>query len=138
MKENNEKQYEKLKLLLYQWSINVIKGNKNNVYPDLKSYITEFLDIFGKSIQKSQSFIETPANNEQIIIKPTKLKNDNIYEKDGTKIEVTTIHAAKGQTHTGTLYLETFYQRKYESNRLLEQFKGNIIVLIMQEHMISN
>ena len=23
------------------------------------------------------------------------------------------------------MYLETFYQRKYESNRLLEQFKGN-------------
>ncbi len=125
LKENNEEQYEKLKSMIYRWSINIIRGRKNDVYSELQGYISEFLDIFGKSIDISKGFIETPANNEYVTSTTVESKNDNIYEKDGIKIEVTTIHAVKGQTHTGTLYLETFYQKKYESNRLLEQFRGN-------------
>lgn len=125
LKANNEEQYEKLKLLLYQWSINTIRGKKNEVYSELKNYISEFLNIFKKSIDKSKDFIETPANNEHGISKFAKLKNGNIHKKDGIKIKVTTIHAVKGQTHTATLYLETFYQGKYESSRLIQQFKSN-------------
>ena len=125
--ENSEEQYEKLKLLLYQWSINIIRGKKTDVYSGFNNYISEFLCIFGKSIDKSKDFIETSVNREQETVStafsvPTK---GNIYEEDGIRIEVSTIHAVKGQTHTATLYLETFYQKKYESNRLLEQFKGN-------------
>ncbi|MGR3302365.1 MAG: UvrD-helicase domain-containing protein [Candidatus Scalindua sp.] len=125
LKENNEEQYENLKSLLYQWSINIIRGKKDDVYSELRGYLSELLDIFEKSIHKSKEFIETPATNEHVTGEHVKSKNGNIYEKDGIKIEITTIHAVKGQTHTGTLYLETFYQRKHESNRLLEQFKGN-------------
>jgi DNA helicase II / ATP-dependent DNA helicase PcrA len=125
LKENTEKQYENLKFLLYQWSINIIRGKKSEVYSELKNYISEFLSIFGKSIDKSKDFIETLENNGNVTSGSIKLKNGNIYEKDGIKIEVTTIHAVKGQTHTATLYLETFYQKKYETNRLLEQFRGS-------------
>ena len=127
LKEAKEEQYEKLKLLLYLWSINIIRGRENNVYSELKNYVSEFLDIFGKSIVNSKNFIETTENRGQVtpVTVSGKLNNNNVYEKDGVKIEVTTIHAVKGQTHTATLYLETYYQRKYESERLREQFKGN-------------
>ncbi|MGB8218702.1 MAG: UvrD-helicase domain-containing protein [Candidatus Methanoperedens sp.] len=127
LKENDEEQYEKLKLLLYLWSINIIRGKKNDVYSELKNYVSELLDIFGKSIVNSKKFIETTENRGQVTPPNVsgKLNNNNVYEKDGVKIEVTTIHAVKGQTHTATLYLETYYQRKYESERLREQFKGN-------------
>jgi len=127
LKEGKEEQYEKLKLLLYLWSINIIRGRKNDVYSELKNYVPEFLDIFGKSIDHSKNFIETTENRGQVTPATVsgRLNNNNVYEKDGVKIEVTTIHAVKGQTHTATLYLETFYQRKYESERLREQFKGN-------------
>ena len=127
LKENNEEQYEKLKLLLYQWSINIIRGKKKDVYSELKNYISEFLRIFGKTIDKSKDFIETSVNREQVTVSTafSGFTKGNIYEEYGIKIEVSTIHAVKGQTHTATLYLETFYQSKYESNRLLEQFKSN-------------
>ena len=35
-----------------------------------------------------------------------------------------TVHAVKGETHASTLYLETSYFGKHESERLAEQFKG--------------
>lgn len=127
LKENNKEQYEKLKLLLYQWSINIIRGKKNDVYSELKNYALEFVSIFGKSIDKSKIFIETPSNNKQVAASNmiVETKGNNIYKKDGINIEITTIHSVKGQTHTATLYLETFYEKKYESERLAEQFKGN-------------
>jgi ATP-dependent DNA helicase UvrD/PcrA len=127
LKEENEAQYERLKLLLYQWSINVIRERKNEVYSELKEYASEFLDIFGKPIDKSRDFIETAESGGHVIPATVsrRVNNDNVFENDGIKIELTTIHAVKGQTHTATLYLETFYQKKYESDRLIEQFKGN-------------
>lgn len=127
LKENNEEQYEKLKLLLYQWSINIIRGKKNDVYSELKNYALEFVSIFGKSIDKSKIFIETPSNNKQVAASNmiAETKSNNIYKKNGINIEITTIHSVKGQTHTATLYLETFYEKKYESERLAKQFKGN-------------
>lgn len=143
LKENNEEQYEKLKLLLYQWSINIIRGKKNDVYSELKNYISEFLRIYEKSIDKSKDFIEASVNREQETVStafsvPTK---GNIYEEDGIRIEVSTIHAVKGQTHTATLYMETYYQqdgrgenaKSYESQRLIEQIKGNKIEKDMKD-----
>ena len=127
LKENNEEQYEKLKLLLFQWSINIIRGKKNEVYSELKNYALEFVSIFGKSIDKSKIFIEAPSNNKQVVASNmvAETKANNIYKKNGINIEITTIHSVKGQTHTATLYLETFYEKKYESESLAEQFKGN-------------
>jgi hypothetical protein len=42
-------------------------------------------------------------------------------------MEVTSVHAVKGQTHCATLYLESFFDRGYgnfESQRLRNQFNG--------------
>lgn len=137
LKERNDDEYENLKRHLYQWSMGIIKGKKDTVLSELKNYIPEFLDIFGKNIDKCRDSIEkfeideqTPATREHIY----STKN-NIFEKDGIKIEVTTIHSAKGQTHTATLYMESYYYqdgkgekaKSYESQRLLEQIKGNKI-----------
>jgi DNA helicase-2/ATP-dependent DNA helicase PcrA len=41
---------------------------------------------------------------------------------DGIDIEIATIHSTKGQTHTATLYLETCFYKKHESQRLSLQF----------------
>ena len=52
----------------------------------------------------------------------------NTFTSDGgISIEVGTVHSVKGETHTATLYLETYYQRKTDSQRLLEFLKGNYL-----------
>ena len=48
----------------------------------------------------------------------------NLYTEQDVEIEVATVHSVKGETHVATLFLETFYNRHYESERLVEQFKG--------------
>lgn len=39
-------------------------------------------------------------------------------------VEISTVHSIKGETHVATLYLETYYKKKHDSERVHEQFKG--------------
>nr|WP_319376117.1 UvrD-helicase domain-containing protein [uncultured Methanoregula sp.] len=43
----------------------------------------------------------------------------------GSSISVGTVHSVKGETHIATLYLETYYQKYTDSERLMEFLKGN-------------
>src|SRR5690606_2499328 len=59
----------------------------------------------------------------------------NHYKEDGLEIEITSVHAVKGQTHCATLYLESYFQqdgngenaKSYESQRLKDHFLGTQI-----------
>ncbi|MNR01001.1 hypothetical protein D3C85_1167930 [compost metagenome] len=52
----------------------------------------------------------------------------NVVMHDGIRVDVSTVHRVKGETHTATLYMESFYERggggNYESERLTSQFNG--------------
>ncbi|MDR6187565.1 hypothetical protein [Acinetobacter baylyi] len=56
-----------------------------------------------------------------------------MFEENNLKIEITSVHSVKGQTHDATLYLESYYYedgkgrdaKSYESQRLANQFLGN-------------
>lgn len=129
--EKDVKKYNELNLNLYHWSIGIIQEKTNEVWEGIKAYVPTFLEIFEKTISDSANFInsanvEIPAENDEIIT-PT-----NHYKEDGLEIEITSIHAVKGQTHCATLYLESYFQKdgnganakSYESQRLKDQFLG--------------
>lgn len=133
LKKNNKVQYEKLKLKLYNWSTQIIKGKKSEVCEDIKDYLDVFLGIFGIEKDKSTEFIN--RSPIKIIVEE---KNDfdcHLCEINDKKIELGSVHSVKGETHTATLYLESFYQKdgsgedakSYESQRLNEQFKNEKI-----------
>ncbi|WP_294286629.1 UvrD-helicase domain-containing protein [uncultured Chryseobacterium sp.] len=123
--QNNDQEYQILKKNLYLWSIGIIRENFSDVYQSIKSYIPQLLNIFGKKINFSHNFI---YNTSQLIQNQTPQMNikENTVNIHGFDIEIGTIHSAKGETHTATLYLETFYgngNSNYESQRLAEQYK---------------
>ncbi len=122
LKDHSSSEYESFKLKLYQWSFSIIRGNVDQVYENLQSFIPSFLSLFAKEIDKSIDFINNPSS-----ITPEQLEiigQSNIYELNDIKIEIGTVHSVKGQTHTSTLYLETFFERgygNYESERIRNQ-----------------
>lgn len=122
--EKDVQRYDELNLNLYNWSIGIIQEKTNEVWNEIKAYVPTLLAIFDKTISASSNFINTdntenPAENAEILA-PT-----NHYQEDGLEIEITSVHAVKGQTHCATLYLESCYQGKHESERLSSQFLGN-------------
>lgn len=123
--EKDVLKYDELNLKLYNWSIGIIQEKTDNVWDEIKAYVPTLLAIFDKTISTSKNFInndflEISAENNEIIT-PT-----NHYIEDGLEIEITSVHAVKGQTHCATLYLESCYQGKHESERLSTQFLGNV------------
>ena len=52
----------------------------------------------------------------------------NNYVDDNVTVEIGTIHSAKGETHTATLYLETFVHN-HESIKSKNQLQGNNVAI---------
>lgn len=130
IREKDAQKYDELNLSLYNWSIGIIRENTNEVWNEIKEYVPTLLLMFDKTISASSDFInndnsEIPAENEEIL-------TTNHYKEDGLEIEITSVHAVKGQTHCATLYLESYFQKdgnganakSYESQRLSQQFLG--------------
>jgi hypothetical protein len=120
-------EYDKLNLNLYNWSMDIVREKTEKVLSEIKDYIPNFLALFNKKTNKSFYFINEDKPHIALInteiITPT-----NYYRTDDIEIEITSVHAVKGQTHSATLYLESCYSRgygNYESERLRNQFIGN-------------
>jgi hypothetical protein len=48
----------------------------------------------------------------------------NSYADSDISIKIGTVHSVKGETHTATLYLESYFNRSFESKRLIDYFVG--------------
>lgn len=124
MSENKNADYLILNYNLYLWSIDMMRGKFNEVYRSIKDYAPQFLAVFDKTINNSASFINASENVFLIQKGVSKIYNkENLH---GFDIDIATVHSVKGETHTATLYLETYYQNgndNYETERLSDQFK---------------
>lgn len=99
------------------------KEDKLQIKDTIYNYLTgTLLPLFGKNATESaNAFFNATVADE---VAEQKLEQGNVYKEEDINIEVTTVHAVKGETHASTLYLETSYFGKHESERLAEQFKG--------------
>ncbi|MDY0129852.1 MAG: UvrD-helicase domain-containing protein [Methanosarcina vacuolata] len=66
----------------------------------LKEFCPCFEDI---DIEKLNNFFESHDIDQK-----KQTQASNVYNKEDISIEVATVHSVKGETHTATLYLETF------------------------------
>jgi DNA helicase II / ATP-dependent DNA helicase PcrA len=117
---------DKLNLLIFRWSLEVMKGSVSKVSNEIRQYIPDILSAFNKQINHSSEFINTSNTNSTTSITSTIPASVNTVNFHEFNIDITTIHSVKGQTFTAILYLETFYykdgKKSYESQRLSEQF----------------
>ncbi|MFB9052480.1 UvrD-helicase domain-containing protein [Formosa undariae] len=131
IKEKDVKKYDELNLNLYNWSIGIIQEKTIEVWNEIKEYVPTFLTMFDKVISLSSNFIN--ADNVEILNENVEISTPtNHYRENGLDIEITSVHAVKGQTHCASLYLESYYHqdgrgvnaKSYESQRLQNQFLG--------------
>ncbi|MDA8238740.1 MAG: UvrD-helicase domain-containing protein [Nitrospiraceae bacterium] len=129
LREKHAVFYEQFKLCLYQWTLYSIRGDITDVVEEIRETIPKLLQIFGKDVNKSREFIDQPAETAALA-DTTQQSFSNIVNIHGFDIEIATVHSVKGQTHTATLYMETYFHqdghgvaaKSYESQRLSRQF----------------
>jgi hypothetical protein len=101
----------------------------NKTLQEIYTYIdTEFYEIFhfNKNDIAYSQFMTTNYNSSTQMAKKelSGQTKPNIYSDGNVQIEVATVHSVKGETHVATLYMETSYQKKYESEYFGEQLCG--------------
>lgn len=103
--------YEEFKHKLYNWCIDVIKGEYESVFNSLKLFVNnEFKDWFNLKINPAtQLFILNFHSEAETIPEPPTLGN--------LKIDIDTVHSVKGETHCATMYVETSYYN-YETQKI--------------------
>jgi superfamily I DNA/RNA helicase len=123
--ENNPNVYKDFKSRLANWCLRIHR--QEDILEEVKSYITNELRQYFDFEENSDltNFLNdsvTEPNDEEII------ESNNSYSYfDGTneiEIEVATVHSVKGETHTATCYLETFFH-DYDIKRIIEYVSGN-------------
>lgn len=136
IKEQHEDFYRDFKLQLYQITALNVEQKKKEALNAFVKLANEVVSKLGKTINKSKVFIAEKYLPVAIAAAPE--QKNNCFVKNGIHIEVATVHAVKGQTHTSTLYMESFYQinvggkGQYESSRVADQLQG--ISLAATEH----
>lgn len=137
IREKDVKKYDELNLNIYNWAMGIIKGKTEEVWNSIKEYTPTFFEIFSENfLSMSLTFINNnetslPVENEK------ETETTNYFKDEELEIEITSVHAVKGQTHSATLYLESYYYqdgkganaKSYESQRLAEQFLGKPILI---------
>ncbi|WP_442846742.1 UvrD-helicase domain-containing protein [Leeuwenhoekiella sp. H156] len=124
IKRRRPSEYEKFKSKIYQWSMELTKSEQDLTLKKIRDFIPEMLSWFESKMIYSKRFLFAPSINKS---EKEGEEFKNYFDRDGFQIKVSTVHNIKGQTHTASLYLETFWNGKYESERLKEQFLGNCI-----------
>ena len=75
--------------------------------------------------EKIEDKIDNRFNFEDKIF--CKDEEENVYSKNGIKLEIDTVNGVKGETHTATLYLETFFQKNDVENFFKDFFENKEI-----------
>ena len=113
---------QRFDLKVTEWVLQI--EDNLDVFENVKHFIeTEFVKLFGSiDVNPARQFMSDrtpePETESSFYFSNTYAHNPQV------RIEVSTIHGVKGETHTATLYLETFYYA-YDVLRIMEYLKGN-------------
>jgi len=122
LREMDEKVYDDFKLKLFYTIEKLLR--LECVIDEVKELLQIFLDLKNETLDEAS--LDNCIKNYHIEI-DKKQSKQNIYEysQDGTEfdIHIATIHKVKGETHTATLVLETYYYT-YDLSTLLETLQG--------------
>lgn len=137
-KLKNIEKMEDFNSRLYNWCLLVAQGNTAKALIEIRTYLTVLISYFDATLSNvSSAFINNSVQKvtKNLINTSQDQKKLNNIKIDGIRISIGTVHSVKGMTHTATLYLESYFKsdgkgvnaKSYESQRLIDQFKGNKI-----------
>ncbi|WP_079474040.1 UvrD-helicase domain-containing protein [Marinococcus halophilus] len=123
LKAEDAQIYEKFSLKLTEWCLAI--QNNYNIYKEVTEFIEKDLQYIFKWTKPSilSDFLELDnvKHEAQTSTSPNTFKLSD-SEVD-IKITLDSIHGVKGETHTATLYLETYFY-DYDIHRIINYLKG--------------
>ena len=128
LETTNESVFIGFKELLAVSASKVLAGNVAIVLSDISQFLSEKMCEVFKFDNNFVSVFCQNENRDLLINDDSNGTDTNVYSNSEADIKVDTVHSVKGETHIATLYMETSYHKKCESEYLWNQFKGNAYV----------
>ena len=128
LETTNESVFIGFKELLAVSASKVLAGNFAIVLSDISQFLSEKMCKVFKFDNNFVSVFCQNENGDLFINDDSNGTDTNVYSNSVADIKVDTVHSVKGETHIATLYMETSYHKKCESEYLWNQFKGNAYV----------
>jgi len=116
LEENDEFNITDFRLKQYFWCLQLFKDDLT-VINSINTYILEFT----KRVSENSIIFKECGNFKKNNISEDECTRCKVF---GKRIEVCSAHSVKGQTHDATLFLESFYDGKFESDILAEVING--------------
>lgn len=121
--------WETFKASMYGWCLNIAKGDRDGVLQDIRQRLPAFCSAFGRQVEASKDFVFGELGTAPTASGANQTSPEcNVLIHEDVRVDVATVHSVKGETHTATLYMESFYERggggSYESERLAAQLQG--------------
>lgn len=138
IKKEGEEFYNTFISKLFRWCFEIVCSKKyDDIYTEIKAFIhsdsyiglnwKEEEHFTAKSIFHSRDFINKDYVNTIIEIQENQQTNTEEFP-----INLSSVHAVKGQTHCATMYVESAYQRPaYETQKIIKRDSNP---LLLQEH----
>lgn len=122
IKTIDESAYFNIKKRIGNWILDIMNAQVN-VAESIKDFILNDLQSLFKYSSDNPILLKFLQNNPNNI-KGKKVSTNNIFHDDNVDIEVGTVHSVKGETHVATLYMETSFHEKCESEYFGAQLEG--------------
>lgn len=125
LKEEEGAWYENYQLYLYEITKSFIDNNKELATQKIRELFLKVLNpVFALNDRQNNIFIGS-------VITPV-IKRETVVPQGSVVIEKGSVHSVKGQTHCATMYVETYYDRLYESTRIKKMGKRDKNPLLLQ------
>lgn len=108
--------------------LNFLKSEDNNLFKNYKllafaivklMVLSQYQEVYDKIQNLAEWLLEqmgvTKSDEYASFISEPYIPNTENPQQEHSRLQIETVHHAKGQTHCATLYIETMYQGKYES-----------------------
>ena len=115
--------YSSFRQLLTKWLMGDFPDeNEWNNDTQLLLDLLQYKETLNSTAQEFLNYKNTPTSTNET---PSNCDNNVYICEDGTKLLVSSIHGAKGETHDATLVLETKFSRYFDISGLIDHFIKN-------------
>lgn len=118
---------------LYNCSKELAAGNYEEAYNKMKVFVTNWMfSLFRITANDSaKAYLEDAYVAEAFA-------PEQVPEDDDIPITIGTVHSVKGRTHCATMYVETFYEGKYECEHLNLNKRGEVLNPLFGDEVVNS
>ena len=128
-----DKEHNEYKESLYNCTRTLAAGNYELAYSLIRCFVTQWMSLLYQVMPNdiAMSYLQEAYVPDVVVPAPVVMEDD-------IPITIGTVHSVKGRTHYATMYVETFYEGKYECEHLNVSRRGETLNPLFGDDVVNS